>query len=273
MQDPICGMSVSEKSSLRLTVSGQTYYFCSEHCLKKFASQNKVDADMVSSCAGSTSLPWYKNKTLLTAAILLLLYVSSYFLPILGPFKQSLTMYFQKAWWAIALGLILGGIIDYLVPREYISYVLARRKKRTIVYSVMLGFLMSVCNHGILAISMELYKKGASTSAVIAFLLASPWANLPITLMLIGFFGFLKAIYIIVVAIIIALVTGYIYQFLERRQLVETNSQSLMFEEDFSIMKDIQKRWSDVEFSSDYLKETAHGIYGGVVALSNMVLW
>jgi uncharacterized membrane protein YraQ (UPF0718 family) len=52
---------------------------------------------------------------------------------------------------------------------------------------------MSVCNHGILAIAMQLHKKGASTPAVIAFLLASPWANFPLTLMLIGFFGLVKA--------------------------------------------------------------------------------
>ena len=73
---------------------------------------------------------------------------------------------------------------------------------------------MSACSHGILAI--ELYKKGANTSSVIAFLLASPWANLPITFLLFGFFG-PKAIFIVVSALIIATTTGLIYQELERK--------------------------------------------------------
>ena len=47
---------------------------------------------------------------------------------------------------------------------------------------------MSACSHGILAIAIQLYKKGASPAAVVAFLLAAPWANLTMTLILISFF-------------------------------------------------------------------------------------
>ena len=34
--DPICGMTVDESSPLRAERDGQTFYFCSEHCRKKF---------------------------------------------------------------------------------------------------------------------------------------------------------------------------------------------------------------------------------------------
>ncbi len=37
--DPICGMMVDESSPLRAERDGQTFYFCSEHCRKKFAGQ------------------------------------------------------------------------------------------------------------------------------------------------------------------------------------------------------------------------------------------
>ena len=36
--DPICGMTVDEASALRAERDGQTFYFCSEHCQKKFLS-------------------------------------------------------------------------------------------------------------------------------------------------------------------------------------------------------------------------------------------
>jgi Cu+-exporting ATPase len=38
-KDPICGMTVEESSPLRAERDGRTYYFCSEHCRKKFVGQ------------------------------------------------------------------------------------------------------------------------------------------------------------------------------------------------------------------------------------------
>ena len=107
----------------------------------------------------------------------------SYLIPFLNPFFEAFIDYLKLIWIAVIIGFFIGGIIDYFIPREYIKKYLSRRNKKTILYSILFGFLMSACSHGILAISIELYKKGASTSSVIAFLLASPWANLPITLL------------------------------------------------------------------------------------------
>jgi len=41
--DPICGMTVDETSPLRAERDGQTFYFCSEHCRKKFVGQTHRD--------------------------------------------------------------------------------------------------------------------------------------------------------------------------------------------------------------------------------------
>lgn len=40
-KDPICGMNVDETSALRAERDGQTFYFCSEHCRKKFLAQRQ----------------------------------------------------------------------------------------------------------------------------------------------------------------------------------------------------------------------------------------
>ena len=37
-KDPVCGMTVNEKTSLHAERDGKTYYFCGEKCLKKFTS-------------------------------------------------------------------------------------------------------------------------------------------------------------------------------------------------------------------------------------------
>ena len=37
-KDPICGMTVDESTALKAERNGKTYYFCSDHCQKKFLS-------------------------------------------------------------------------------------------------------------------------------------------------------------------------------------------------------------------------------------------
>ncbi len=271
-KDPICGMQVDSKTGLRLTHKGETYLFCSSGCMEKFAKENKISKEQIAACSIEPKRRFYKNKTFIVVSVLILLVLLSYVIAFLEPFRMSLWMYFKILWWAILLGLFLGGVIDHYVPREYVSHTLSSPRKRTIFYSVFLGFLMSTCSHGILALSIELHKKGASNPAVVAFLLASPWANMTITIMLVGFFG-AKAIFIILSAIIIAIITGFIFQILQRKNLIERNENSLGSKEGFSIINDIKKRYKNYRFSMKTAKTDMKGIYNGIVSLSNMVLW
>ena len=43
-QDPICGMTVDETKALRSEREGKSYYFCSEHCQRKFLAAPEVSA-------------------------------------------------------------------------------------------------------------------------------------------------------------------------------------------------------------------------------------
>jgi len=265
-------MSVSEKSALKLSWAGEDFYFCSKHCLKKFTKEKKTNSNEISICPIVPKVPFYKNKTFIVALVLVGLVLFSYPIPFLIPLRKSLIMYFKAIWWAILLGLVLGGVMEHYIPKEYITHILSKPKKRTIFYSVILGFFMSVCSHGILALSIELHKKGASNPAVVSFLLASPWANLILTVLLVGFFG-LKALFIILSAIVIAIITGFIFQFLEKKNLIETNENIIEVEDNFSIIKDIKKRFKARRWSFKGFREDIKGIFNGAVALSDMVLW
>ena len=214
--DPICGM--------KGTIPAHGHYFCSEYCIKKYEEQNEISEEKkyCPSCAVKLGTPWYKERIFIVTIITFILLFLGYFFDPDKSFFNAFIDYLRLIWWAILIGFIIGGIIDYFIPRSYIEKYLSRHQKRTIVYSIVFGFLMSACSHGILAIAIELYKKGASTSSVVSFLLASPWANLPITFLLFGFFG-IKAGLIIISAIIIALITGLIFQKLEKKGWVECN--------------------------------------------------
>lgn len=183
------------------------------------------------------------------------------FLPQLEALNASLFDYLSIIWWAVLLGLLLGGIIDYFVPDGFMIRFLGQKKKTTLLNAVIAGFLMSACSHGILAIAIQLYKKGASVPAVITFLLASPWANLPMTVLLFGFFGW-QAIFFVLGAMVIALITGYVFTLLDKAGMIESSS---------TLADPGNVEWARVR---DFAwGEAARGVGRGAFSLANMVLW
>lgn len=268
--DPICGMHVDEKSGVLLELAGQSYFFCSRRCRDKFIAQQRLGAaDFY--CAPPLR-PLQKNKLFLISALIVLVLASSFFVAFLVPLRVAFFGYLKAIWWAVAAGLLLGGIIDYYVPQEYISKILSRKRPSTIFNAVLLGFLMSACSHGILALSIQLHKKGASAPAVVSFLMASPWANFAVTMMLLSLFG-LKGALIIVAALIIAINTGFVFMFLERRGLVETNKNRIEVAEGFSILKDMRLRARGYRLSLSVLRKDFQGVMRGAASLADMVLW
>ncbi|MCK4365720.1 MAG: permease [Thermoplasmatales archaeon] len=238
----------------------------------------KKPKEIETSCGTCCHKPkkWYKERLFILGIFLIVFLIISYFTPALKPFYDSFKLYALIMWLPVIVGFLIGGIIDYFIPKEYIEKYLSRHRKRTIVYAIMFGFLMTACCHGILAIGIELYRKGASTSAIVAFFLASPWANLPITVLLFGFFG-IKAVLIIVSALIIAFITGLIFLKLEKRGWVECDKcqrgEDTPLHEDFSIIQDIKRRVREYKFTKTNLKKAFKGTISGSWTLAKMVLW
>ncbi len=215
---------------------------------------------------------WWQDKIVILAGIYLLVFILSPGISFLWPLTTALFMYIKTMAVPVFIGIVFGGLIEWLVPKEYVSKLLAQKTKRTIPIAVFMGFLMTACSHGILAISMQLYKKGASGPSVVAFLLASPWANLPLTVIMFGFFG-LKAFFIIFSAIIIAIITGYIFMFLDSRSLIEHNPNTMEVDASFSIRNDIKERISKIEFTNERIVNGSKIVYEGSISLGQMVMW
>ena len=168
--------------------------------------------------------PWFKEPFFLVVGLIWLVYLLQVILSIggiyiLAPVFAKFFNYLRLTWWAILIGLLIGSLIEILVPEEFMANLLGKGK-RSILMAVFLGFLASACSHGILAIAISLYKKGASTASTLAFLLAAPWANLAITILLFALFG-IKALFIIGGAILVAIIAGFIFQILESKGLIE----------------------------------------------------
>jgi uncharacterized protein len=226
---------------------------------------------MASSCCEKTE-HWYQSKLFKTCLVSVIAILLTPFFKQTAFIWPHFTEFFRLTWWAILLGLFIGGAIDYFVPKVYIESLLAQKKKRTIINAVLIGTLLSTCSHGVLAISIQLYKKGASIASIITLLLAAPWANFPITLLLVRFFG-IKGFLIIFSAIVIAIITGFIFQYFEKNGIIETSPHQSKVIQDIDIRADMKKKWAARQFSYDQLKKDIKGTIKGMWTLSQMVLW
>lgn len=214
---------------------------------------------------------WYDGRLFRASVIFLLVTLAASFSQAYGGVLDGLLHYLHIIAIPIGAGLLIGGLIDTFLPESYVTKYLSYTRKRTLLLAVGLGFLMSACCHGILAIAMELYKKGASTASVVAFLLASPWANLPFTILLFGFFGW-KAAYFVLSAILIALITGWLFQVFEKLGWVESNPVTADAAE-LDVLKDIKERFSQYSWTPQALKDESKSVMLGTLRVANMVVW
>ena len=205
--------------------------------------------------------PLRVSRNLKISLVLLLCLVAVSFLPTLEALNTSLLGYLKLLAVPLILGFLLGGSIDYFVPQGFIYRYLGRTGKPSLFYALAGGFLMSSCSHGILAIAIQIYRKGASIPAVITFLLASPWANFPVTILLVSFFGW-KGFLFIATAGFIAILTGFIFEILERGGYIEKNN-----------VVDAEETYEWEKIKNFSLRGSVPGVLRGSLNLSNMVLW
>jgi uncharacterized membrane protein YraQ (UPF0718 family) len=256
---------------MRGTIERRGRWFCSERCAD-------IDARRAAEAPAGhhqvlQSRPWWSDPWIWVPLSGIAVLMAGRLLPY--PSVQTISViyadYLRKTGAAFFVGIILGGVIDHFVPKEYIIKFLSGPRKRVILRSTLLGFLASSCSHGTLALTIELFRKGASTPATISFLLASPWASMSLTLILLSLFR-LGGLIIIAGALAIALITGLVFQRLARRGLVEANPNTGVLAKGFSIRQDLVRRFRGYRWSGSQVRDDLWGIAHGMIPLGRMVI-
>jgi uncharacterized membrane protein YraQ (UPF0718 family) len=135
-----------------------------------------------------------------------------------GAFELMNTM-----WWGILLGIVFVGLLDK-VPREVVIGAIGGKSRMSgIMRATGAGVLFDLCSHGILMVGMKLYERGASIGQTVAFLLASPWNSLSLTVVLIALIGWWYTLAFILLSAVIAIATGYIFDMLVERGKLPDN--------------------------------------------------
>ncbi len=182
--------------------------------------------------------------------------------------SHSVQELMNTMWWGIVLGIIFVGILSK-VPQEFVMSILGPggtfkgRWRATLA-----GVLLDLCSHGILMVGMELRRKGASLGQVMAFLIASPWNSLSLTIILVALIGLGWTLAFIALSVLLAMTTGWLFDRLEASGTLPSNPHQQLPDPNFDFWPELRQRWSAHSWDRDFLAEMLQSGLSG----SRMVL-
>ncbi|MDB2415176.1 permease [Rickettsiales bacterium] len=169
-------------------------------------------------------------------------------------FSASIYELLNKMWWGVLLGIIFVGVLSR-VPREFILSILGRGDNvKGILRATLAGVLLDLCSHGILMVGMKLYERGATIGQVMAFLIASPWNSFSLTLILIALIGIKWTLLFIILSMLIAILSGVIFQNLVKNGTLPENPNTSDIPEDFDFFSNAKKELKGFSFNTNFIK-------------------
>lgn len=126
-------------------------------------------------------------------------------------------------WWGLAMAVVFVGLLDR-IPRDLVMSALGEGGTvKGIVRATFAGVLLDLCSHGILMVGTKLYERGASLGQLMAFLIASPWNSLSLTIILITLIGWGWTLSFVALSMAIGIVTGVIFDGLVKAEVLPAN--------------------------------------------------
>ena len=129
----------------------------------------------------------------------------------------------NKMWVGLVAAVVFVGLLER-IPRELIMSTLGRGGTfKGIARATFAGLLLDLCSHGILMVGTKLYQKGASLGQLMAFLIASPWNSLSLTIIMFTLIGLKWTLLYISLSLLIGLISGVIFDRLVARGVLNAN--------------------------------------------------
>ena len=183
-------------------------------------------------------------------------------------FSHGTAEFMSKAWWGLLAGIVAVGVIGRL-PQDLVSGLLGKGGSFTgILRATFAGTLLDLCNHGVLMVGAQLYRKGASLGQTLAFLVSSPWNSLSLTLLLAALIGWKWMFIFIALSMVIGILTGWVADLLVKRGILPANPNHRELPADFRFAPAFREAFSKVKPTRGNLK----GIVFGGLRESRMIL-
>ena len=173
-------------------------------------------------------------------------------------------------WWGIFIGMIMVALLTK-IPREFVVSLLGTSTGLSgILRATLGGVLLDLCSHGILMVGAKLYDRGVSTGQVMAFLVASPWNSFSLTIILIALIGVPWTLAFIVVSMLIAIITGLIFDKLTTINILPVNPNRIDLPEGFKFWQEANSRFSNTKFSTTFFRTM---LQDGMVESRMVIRW
>lgn len=185
-------------------------------------------------------------------------------------YSHAIFTLMNQMWVGIIIGVVAMGIMAR-IPRPFIMAALGTKKGvRGIIRAVGAGLLLDLCSHGILMIGAKLYERGATAGQLMAFLIASPWNSLSLTVILISLIGWGYTLLFIALSAVVALITGLIVDALVDRDKLPPNPARMPLPEGFSFWREAKTAWTGVKITPAYVFDT---LRGGLIDSKMILRW
>lgn len=189
-------------------------------------------------------------------------------LPTLRQFAAAVFTLVGMMWWGIMLGMLAVGLLGK-IPREIVTALLGRAGLRGVIRAAVAGVVLDLCSHGILLVGAKLYERGVSIGQVMAFLIASPWNSLSLTFILIALIGLPWTLLFIVCSMVVAVITGLVFTFLDRRGWIAANPHYHdTIDENFHLMPQVYTRLRAFSPSTSWFSSVlSEGMRGSLMVI------
>jgi len=185
-------------------------------------------------------------------------------------FTHSVHEFVNMTWWGVLLGILFLALMSG-IPREFVMSLLGNKKGANgIARAMAAGVLLDLCNHGILMIGTKIYQRGASLGQTMAFLIASPWNSLTLTVILIAMIGWKLTLIFVAFSCVVAFVSGLIFDWLVKRGVLAANPNAFDMPEDFKFMPEAKRQLKSVSWTPALFKNM---IVSGIKDSGMVVRW
>lgn len=206
-----------------------------------------------------------------------LLYTGHLLLPGFGPewfqhVGHGVFDLLNTMWWGVVLGAIFVGLLAH-IPQNLVLSVLGKGGSVSgLLRATMAGVLLDLCSHGILMVGAKLYQKGASLGQVMAFLIASPWNSFSLTLIMIALIGVSWTLAFIGLSLVIALISGWLFDRLVARGSLPANphAASVVNDPNFRFWPEAARQWRAINWRPGLL---ANILWDGVKGSRMVLRW
>ena len=142
-------------------------------------------------------------------------------LDLLIRYFSALWSLFLDLWFYMLFGFVLAAIVNEFVSTRRILSYFGGNDVFSLVRATFAGFLVSSCSCGAISLASTFRKRGASTATILTFLLAAPWAGLPMVFVFAKFLGLVYTLLLMVLGLVVAFLSGTVLAALENRRIIQ----------------------------------------------------